>query len=106
MPFSDDDQGQLYSRIQKGIFSFPENLFAHTSQEARDLITQLLTVDPKRRLTVHQALEHPWMLMIGKENETPAQTTLDKTFPERDLDKDHRGVDAPSADLFEIDNGH
>lgn len=106
MPFSDDDQGQLYARIQKGIFSFPENLFAHTSQEARDLITQLLTVDPKRRLTVHQALEHSWMFVIDKENEAPPQATPDNAFLERGPDKDYPGVDVPSADLFEIDNSH
>ena len=28
---------------------------------AKDLIKRLLTVDPKRRLTMSQALKHPWM---------------------------------------------
>jgi len=28
---------------------------------AKELIRGLLTVDPNRRLTVDQALEHPWM---------------------------------------------
>ena len=31
------------------------------SDEAKDLIRKLLTVNPDQRLTVAEALEHPWM---------------------------------------------
>ena len=39
---------------------------------AKDLISKLLTVDPRRRPTASQALEHPWV--VGTLHE-PAQLT-------------------------------
>jgi serine/threonine protein kinase len=98
MPFSDEDQGQLYARIQKGIFSFPDNLVDHVSQEARDLIIRLLTVDPKKRFTVHQALEHTWMRQ--EINEVPTTTTTTVITSDTKVD-----VKLVSSDLFEI-QGH
>lgn len=32
---------------------------------AKDLVSNLLTVDPKKRYTAHQVLQHPWIEMVG-----------------------------------------
>ena len=35
------------------------------SESARDLVRGLLTVDPDSRLTVDEALQHPWIAVSG-----------------------------------------
>jgi len=42
----------------------PEYLSNYT--EARDIIKGLLTRNPKKRLTVDQALKHPWLSKAEK----------------------------------------
>ncbi|ERE74519.1 serine/threonine-protein kinase DCLK3 [Cricetulus griseus] len=32
---------------------------------AKDLVRHLLVVDPKKRYTAHQVLQHPWIEMAG-----------------------------------------
>lgn len=33
---------------------------------AKDLVSRLLVVDPKKRYTAHQVLQHPWIETVGK----------------------------------------
>ena len=47
-------------RRRKGKFDFNDDVWAPVSPEAKDLIRQLLCVDPHKRLTIQQAAEHPW----------------------------------------------
>lgn len=35
------------------------------STAAKDLVRHLLVVDPKKRYTAHQVLQHPWIEMAG-----------------------------------------
>ena len=35
------------------------------SESTRDLVRGLLTVDPDSRLTVDEALQHPWIAVSG-----------------------------------------
>lgn len=60
-PFSGVDQADLNYKILNGIFDFPDSAWSHISDEAIDMIRGLLTVNPHVRLTVEQALTHPWM---------------------------------------------
>ena len=47
--------------ITNGRWRFYETHFANVTNEARDLVSKLLVVDPERRLDYEQALEHPWI---------------------------------------------
>lgn len=60
-PFEDDDVHMLHHKITHGIFTFYEGHRAIVSEDAKDLIRSLLSVDPLQRLTVDQALNHPWL---------------------------------------------
>jgi len=60
-PFSDNNQGKLYKKIKAGQFEFHPDYWGTISKEAKDLITKLLTVDPEKRFTADQALNHPWI---------------------------------------------
>ena len=58
---------KLYSTIKKGDVVFEKEYFGHVSIEAKHLITSLLNVDPSERLTVDDALKHPWIMRAGNE---------------------------------------
>lgn len=59
-PFYDENDAALFQQIQSGQFEFISPYWDDISKEAKDLITRLLCVDVKKRLTAEQALKHPW----------------------------------------------
>jgi serine/threonine protein kinase len=52
-------------KIIAGAYSFPDRYWGAVSHEAKDLVAQLLQVDPARRFTVAQSLAHPWIQQHG-----------------------------------------
>lgn len=63
----EDDQKTMFRKIVNAEYDFhPEN-WEGVSQEARDLVTGLLTLDVKKRLTIDQALDHPWLKKDSQE---------------------------------------
>ncbi|KAI8925404.1 kinase-like domain-containing protein [Entophlyctis helioformis] len=47
-------------------YSFDPEYWSEISDQAKDLIRHLLIVDPTKRLTARQALEHPWLKAVEK----------------------------------------
>jgi len=60
-PFYADSNAKLFEKIMAGSFSFPSPYWDKVSSEAKDLIRKMLVVDPSRRLTSKQVMEHPWI---------------------------------------------
>jgi calcium/calmodulin-dependent protein kinase I len=60
-PFHDDNQKALFRKIKKGDFEFHEEYWGAVSQEAKDLISGLLNIDPAHRLTCDDVLHHAWV---------------------------------------------
>jgi serine/threonine protein kinase len=60
-PFYDDNNKKLFALIISANFTFPDPYWTDVSPTAKDLVSQLLVVDPAKRLTAAQILEHPWM---------------------------------------------
>ncbi|KAM7063679.1 serine/threonine-protein kinase DCLK3 [Molossus nigricans] len=60
------DQDELFSIIQQGHFEFLAPYWDSISEAAKDLVSRLLVVDPKKRYTAHQVLKHPWIETAGK----------------------------------------
>ena len=51
----------LFEKIKKGDYKFPKPYWDDISQEAKDIVKGMMTVDPKRRLTPKQCIDHPWL---------------------------------------------
>ena len=60
-PFHDNDQLKLFEKIRAGKYKFHEQYWGAVSKEAKTLISSLMCVDVKKRLTAKQALQSPWI---------------------------------------------
>ncbi|KAM4526475.1 calcium/calmodulin-dependent protein kinase type II subunit gamma isoform 7-T7 [Fundulus diaphanus] len=60
-PFWDEDQHKLYQQIKAGAYDFPSPEWDTVTPEAKNLINQMLTINPAKRITAEQALKHPWI---------------------------------------------
>ncbi|XP_026824297.1 calcium/calmodulin-dependent protein kinase type II alpha chain isoform X1 [Ooceraea biroi] len=60
-PFWDEDQHRLYAQIKTGSYDYPSPEWDTVTPEAKNLINQMLTVNPGKRITASEALKHPWI---------------------------------------------
>ncbi|XP_060700416.1 calcium/calmodulin-dependent protein kinase type IV [Hemiscyllium ocellatum] len=64
-PFYDERGDQyMFKRILNCDYDFVSPWWDEVSLNAKDLVRKLIVLDPKKRLTTYQALQHPWV--IGK----------------------------------------
>lgn len=68
----------MFEQIKKGAFDFPPQHWSGISEDVKDLIRRMLTVDPKQRITAKEILEHSWLTRDSKrkreeEGETPEE---------------------------------
>ncbi|XP_077573719.1 calcium/calmodulin-dependent protein kinase type IV-like [Stigmatopora nigra] len=62
-PFFDARGDQyMYTRILNGDYEFVSPWWDEVSLNAKDLVSKLIVLDPAKRLSVRQALRHPWVL--------------------------------------------
>jgi serine/threonine-protein kinase CHEK2 len=78
-PFSDELQTpehpfSLAQQIKMGRFDYPSPYWDSVGDPALDLIDRMLTVDPDRRITVDECLNHPWI--TGKLDNWPLDVSL------------------------------
>lgn len=60
-PFHDENQKNLFRLIKAAKYEFHPEYWGNVSEETKDLIRKLLVLDVNKRLTVDQALAHPWL---------------------------------------------
>ena len=59
-PFNGSTDTDIMNSIKKGIVTFPAPRWDNISQEAKDLVNQLLTYNVDNRITAKEALTHAW----------------------------------------------
>jgi serine/threonine protein kinase len=60
LPFFNKDKAQIIKDIYYGLLDFNHPNFICLSNNAQDLIKHLLIVDPKKRFSAIEALNHKW----------------------------------------------
>ena len=61
-PFVEEDQNELFTRIRSGEWEFDQKDWKHISEDAKEMIRNLLVIDPSRRWNAKQCLDSPWLL--------------------------------------------
>jgi polo-like kinase 1 len=69
-PFETPDVKTSYKKIRMNSYTFPEHILI--SEEAKNLITKILVLDPSKRPTLDEILTHPFINNGG---------TIPKTLP-------------------------
>ena len=65
LPFDDSCLGDLYKKIKSGKYKVPKGI----SKDAKDLIKNILEVNPRKRFKISQIKAHPWFNIVDpKEN--------------------------------------
>ncbi|KAJ8127833.1 hypothetical protein O1611_g5803 [Lasiodiplodia mahajangana] len=58
VPFDDQSMPALHAKIKKGVVDYPGWL----SNECRSLLSRMLVTDPRQRATMHEVMNHPWLI--------------------------------------------
>lgn len=77
-PFYGNTDQEIFEKILKADYDFPEDGWVDVSDEAIDFIKSILILDHTKRPTAAEALQHPWM--IGNAPSTVLQTFKKDVF--------------------------
>lgn len=89
LPWTKRNQAQLFNQIKQGDYVIPTYL----SEPCKDLIARLLTVDTNQRITMEEALKHPWLQNVQDDSSREDESfftivslkTVDKFFEKVDF---------------------
>ena len=66
-PFYDESIQVLTEKVARGQYTFLSPWWDDISKPAQDLVSHLLTVDPDKRYSIQQFLNHPWIKQSDEE---------------------------------------
>ena len=71
-PFYDESIQVLTEKVARGQYVFLSPWWDDISKSAQDLVSHLLTVDPEKRYTIREFLDHPWIRETDEATEAAA----------------------------------
>lgn len=71
-PFYDESIQVLTQKVARGQYTFLSPWWDDISKPAQDLVSHLLTVDPEKRFTIKEFLQHPWIKQTNEETHAAA----------------------------------
>ncbi|OWM82605.1 calcium-dependent protein kinase 26-like [Punica granatum] len=70
-PFWAENEQEIFEEILHGGLDFSSDPWPNISESAKDLVRKMLVRDPKKRLTAHEVLCHPWVQVDGVAPDKP-----------------------------------
>ena len=64
LPFNGYDIPEILQNTMEGVYSYPES--QPISDKAKDLIDSFLKNKPEERITLDEALKHPWFDVLKR----------------------------------------
>jgi len=86
-PFNGKGNDETHAKVLRGRYHFPSREWKGTSRQSRDFIHRLLQMDPRKRMSVEQAMHHPWLVRhaaaalieVSEERQDKPSNTSDET---------------------------
>ncbi|TYJ39492.1 hypothetical protein E1A91_A04G073800v1 [Gossypium mustelinum] len=75
-PFWDETEQGIFEQVMRGELDFTSEPWPSISNSAKDLVRRMLIKDPKRRLTAHEVLCHPWVQEDGIAPDKPLDSAV------------------------------
>ncbi|GER40860.1 calcium-dependent protein kinase [Striga asiatica] len=75
-PFWAETEKGIFEEILAGHVDLQSSPWPSISDGAKDLIKKMLTIDPKKRITADEALEHPWLKEDGEASDKPIDSAV------------------------------
>lgn len=75
-PFWAENEKDIFGEILVGNLDLQNPPWPSISPSAKDLIRKMLTRDPKERITITDALEHPWLRENGVASDKPMDNAV------------------------------
>ncbi|XP_062481899.1 death-associated protein kinase 2 isoform X4 [Pezoporus occidentalis] len=75
-PFLGETKQETLANITAVNYEFDEEFFSNTSDLAKDFIQKLLVKDTRKRLTIQEALSHPWITPVDKRQALVRQSSV------------------------------
>lgn len=63
-PFFGDSDEETLRNVKRGDWNMDDPAFDFVSADAKDFIAKCFVMDPAQRLSVKQALQHPWLSRV------------------------------------------
>ncbi|XP_057506199.1 calcium-dependent protein kinase 26-like [Actinidia eriantha] len=70
-PFWAETEQEIFQNVLHGDLDFSSDPWPNISESAKDLVRKMLVRDPRRRLTAHEVLCHPWVQDDGMAPDKP-----------------------------------
>lgn len=78
LPFDDDNLQMLLKKVKAGVFQMPDFL----SDDVKDLISRMLTMDPAKRIKIKEIKRHPWWRNMEKKMAENLQSSTEQVQDE------------------------
>lgn len=75
-PFWDETEQGIFEQVLKGELDFLSEPWPSISESAKDLVRRMLVRDPKKRMTAHEVLCHPWVQVDGVAPDKPLDSAV------------------------------
>ncbi|TKY53204.1 Calcium-dependent protein kinase 20 [Spatholobus suberectus] len=75
-PFWDETEQGIFEQVLKGELDFISEPWPSISDSAKDLVRRMLVRDPKKRMTAHEVLCHPWVQVGGVAPDKPLDSAV------------------------------
>ncbi|KAK6152238.1 hypothetical protein DH2020_014873 [Rehmannia glutinosa] len=75
-PFWGESEQEIFEEVLHGDVDFTSDPWPTISESAKDLVKKMLVRDPRKRLTAHQVLCHPWVQVDGVAPDKPLDSAV------------------------------
>ncbi|XVF55923.1 hypothetical protein PTKIN_Ptkin06aG0074800 [Pterospermum kingtungense] len=75
-PFWDETEQGIFEQVIRGELDFISEPWPSISSSAKDLVRRMLVKDPKKRMTAHEVLCHPWVQVDGIAPDKPLDSAV------------------------------